>query len=202
MTPTPPEATKGELTRQALLDVAVARFGSEGFKGTSVAEITREAGLSGTAAYAYFDNKEALFGAALDQDAAGVINEAVLAVPATERDEAWRANLIFSLLESLDRHPLTRRVLAGLEPQVTDRMIDMPALGDLRRVVAQRIVEEQRTGAARNDIDPEEIGNGLVTLFIALLMSAVQFGLESFEDYGPDVMAVIAAAVEPVGPAR
>jgi len=36
-------------TRQALLDAAVARFARDGYRGTSVAEIARDARLSGTA---------------------------------------------------------------------------------------------------------------------------------------------------------
>ena len=43
------------------------------YRGTSVADIARDAGVSGTAAYAYFDNKKALFLAALDDDAASAI---------------------------------------------------------------------------------------------------------------------------------
>ncbi|MDP8955643.1 MAG: TetR/AcrR family transcriptional regulator, partial [Actinomycetota bacterium] len=68
-------ATKGERTRQVLLEAAIARFGRDGYRRTSVAEIARDAHLSGTAAYAYFPNKEALFIAAVDEDAAAVIEE-------------------------------------------------------------------------------------------------------------------------------
>ena len=48
---------KGEQTRLAILDAAIARFGREGYRATSVADIARDAGVSGTAAYAYFPNK-------------------------------------------------------------------------------------------------------------------------------------------------
>ena len=61
---------KGEQTRLDILHAAIARFGRDGFRGTSVAAIARDAGVSRTAAYAYFDTKKALFIAALDADAA------------------------------------------------------------------------------------------------------------------------------------
>src|SRR5438876_11862517 len=67
--------TKGERTRQALLEAAIARFGRDGYRRTSVAEIARDARLGGTASYAYFPNKEALFIAAVDEVAAAVIEE-------------------------------------------------------------------------------------------------------------------------------
>ena len=66
----PTAPTKGEQTRQAILDAAIARFGRDGYRATSVADIARDAGVGGTVAYAYFPNKEALFLAAIDEDAA------------------------------------------------------------------------------------------------------------------------------------
>src|SRR2546423_1656768 len=63
---------KGLQTRQAILDAAIARFGRDGYRATAVADIVRDAGVGGTVAYAYFPNKEALFLAAVDEDAAVV----------------------------------------------------------------------------------------------------------------------------------
>src|SRR6187551_1395678 len=74
------EFTKGEQTRRAILDAAIARFGRDGYRPTSVADIARDADVGGTVAYAYFPNKEALFLAAIDEDAAGVIEEGLTSV--------------------------------------------------------------------------------------------------------------------------
>ena len=51
--------TKGEVTRTTILEAAIARFGRDGYRATSVADIARDAGVGGTVAYAYFPNKEA-----------------------------------------------------------------------------------------------------------------------------------------------
>src|SRR3954454_3067298 len=115
--------SKGEVTRAAILDAAIVRFGRDGYRVTSVADIARDAGVGGTVAYAYFPNKEALFLAALDEDAAAVIHEgmsSVLEGPVPGAED-WRQMLLFTLVEAVDRHPLARRLLAGLEPDVTDR---------------------------------------------------------------------------------
>lgn len=192
-----PHTHKGEQSRRAILDAAIARFGRDGFRATSVANIARDAGVSGTLAYAYFDNKEALFLAALDEDAAGVIRTGVSSVLADPGDESWRGTLIPALVGALDEHPLARRVLAGLEPHVTDRMVDLPALADLRSAVAQRLRSGQDAGTVRRDIDATAVAGGAVTIFISLLMSVLQFGDDRVSDYGPDVLAVFAAAIDP-----
>ena len=53
--PKPPEGRsvgKGEQTRSTILDAAIVRFGRDGYRSTSVADIARDAGVSGTATYA------------------------------------------------------------------------------------------------------------------------------------------------------
>jgi AcrR family transcriptional regulator len=188
--------TKGELSRRAILDAAIERFGRDGFRATSVADIARDAGVSGTLAYAYFDNKEALFLAALDDDVVGVIDEGVSSVLETTGDDSWRSTLIITLMASVDRHPLARRMLAGLEPDVTDRIMEIPALEGLRKAVAARLRADQEAGLVRTDIDPVAIGGGTVSIFISLLMSVVQFGHHGADKYGRDVLAVIEAAID------
>jgi TetR/AcrR family transcriptional regulator len=189
--------TKGEQTRQAILGAAVVRFGREGYRSTSVADIARDAAVSGTLAYAYFPNKEALFLAAVDEDAAAVIHEGLSAV--LEDPEAgpedWRQALIFTMVDAVGRHPLARRLLAGLEPDVTDRVLEIGALSELRKACIERLRTEQLAGILRSDIDPVTIGNGMVTIILSLLMSVVQLGGEAAITYGPDVTAVFEAAL-------
>ena len=188
---------KGERSRRAILAAAIARFGSDGFRATSVADIARDAEVSGSLAYAYFDDKEDLFLAALDRDVDALVREGVSSVLETPGDPSWRDALIFSLVDALELHPLARRVLAGLEPKVTARMIELPALEELRAAVAERLRADQRLGIVRDDVDPASIGRGIVSIYISLLMSVVQFGTAKLHADGADVMAVLGAAVDP-----
>lgn len=192
---TAPARTKGAQTRQAVLDAAIARFGRDGFRSTSVADIARDAGVGGTVAYAYFPNKEALFLAAIDEDAAAVIREGLTTIIEVPDIADWRQILIFTLIEAVEAHPLARRLLAGLEPEVTERVLEIPALADLRKACAERIRAEQLTGAVRPDIDPSTVGNGIVSIMLSLLMSVVQVGRSAALAYGPDVAAVFEAAL-------
>src|SRR5580704_6407101 len=103
------QETKGAQTRRAILEAAVARFGRDGYRATSVADIARDAGVGGTVAYAYFPNKEALFLEAIDEDAAAVIEEGVFSVVGQPEIADWRQTLVYTLAGAITGHPLARR---------------------------------------------------------------------------------------------
>ncbi|MGI9603935.1 MAG: TetR/AcrR family transcriptional regulator [Acidimicrobiales bacterium] len=187
--------SKGERTRRTILEAAVARFGRDGFRATSVTDIARDAGVSGSLAYAYFTDKSDLFLAALDDDIVGIIDEGVASIIAAG-DDSWRTELLSTLIAAVERHPLARRILAGLEPDASERMIELPALEELRATVIERLRQDQAAGRVRTDIDEVAVGRGTVSIFIALLMAAVQFGDVAAADNGRDVLAVIEAAID------
>jgi AcrR family transcriptional regulator len=191
---------KGEQTRQAILRAAIERFGRDGYRATSVADIARDAGVGGTVAYAYFPGKEALFLAAIDEDAAAVIQEGLSRMNDSASIDAWRQALLFTLVEAVERHPLAKRLLAGLEPDVTDRVLELPALADLRKACVERLRDEQTAGALRRDIDPVAVGNGIVAIMLSLLMSVIQIGSGTALTYAGDVTAVFEAALSPPPP--
>jgi AcrR family transcriptional regulator len=193
----PPNETKGAQTRRTILDSAITRFGRDGFRSTSVADIARDAAVGGTVAYAYFPSKEALFLAAVDEDAAGVIDEGLSQVLADPKIRNWRETLIFTLVDAVERHPLAKRLLAGLEPEVTVRVLEIPALNELRKACTERLRTEQAAGTIRPDIDPQSIANGIVALMLSLLMSVVQLGSQAAVAYSRDVAAVFEAALDP-----
>ncbi len=192
--------TKGAQTQRVILDAAIVRFGREGYRATSVADIARDASVGGTVAYAYFADKEALFLAALDEDAAAAIHEGLSSVFETPDLPDWRRMLLFTLVGAVERHPLARRLLAGLEPGVTDRVLEIPALTDLRKACVERLRAEQLAGTVRPDIDPAAIGNGIVAIMLSLLMSVVQLGTEAAGPFSSDVAAVFEAALDRTTP--
>src|SRR5487761_1362262 len=194
-----PGHTKGAQTRRAILAAAIVRFGRDGFRATSVADIARDASVGGTLAYAYFPSKEALFLAALDEDAAAVIHEGLDQILADPDIDAWRQGLIVTLVAALDHHPLARRIIAGLEPDVTERVIDIPALAELRKGLAERLRGEQMSGIVRPDVDPTVMANGVVAIVIPLLMAVVQLGASAAAVYAEDVVAVFEAALSNPG---
>jgi AcrR family transcriptional regulator len=189
--------TKGAQTRRAILAAAVTRFGRDGYRATSVADIARDAGVGGTLAYAYFPNKEALFFAAVDEDASAVIHEGVASTLdfADSDIRHWQDTLIFTLVAAVERHPLARRLLAGLEPEVTPRVLEMPALNELRKAATEKLRAGQLAGIVRPDIDPAAVANGIIALMLSVLMSVTQLGSQTAVTYANDVAAVFEAAL-------
>jgi AcrR family transcriptional regulator len=192
-------ASKGDRTRSAILSAAVARFAREGYRGTSVADVCRDAGLSTTAAYPYFSNKERLFVAAVDEDVAALIDDAVSLVVVDEDPEQWGRVIMGALVAHVDAHPLAGRILRGLEPDFTMRLLHIPALQELRKTVTELIRAQQLTGEVRRDIDPGQTAGGMVVIVISLLMATMQTGAAAggFEQVASDVEAVLQAATRP-----
>jgi AcrR family transcriptional regulator len=187
-------ATKGERTRHALLDGAIKRFAADGFRATSLADIARAANVTPAAAYAYFANKEALFTEAVDTDAARLIEGAVMPLLTAGFHDDW-SKLLRALTDGLDRHPLARRLLAGLEPDFTERMLDIPALAQLRNGLAMVLAAGQQVGEIRSDIDPVTTAMGLEMTVLALLIAGLQTGISPDSPQMAGVMAVLEAAV-------
>ena len=79
---------------RALIRAAIRRFSSEGFHRVSITDVARDVGVSPTAVYRYFPDKEALFEAAVDADAEALV---MFARDALARDVGG------SLLELLGR---------------------------------------------------------------------------------------------------
>lgn len=191
---------KGVRTRETLLQNAVRRFAADGYRGTSVAEVARDSGVTPAATYAYFPSKQALFAAAVDLDAAGLVSEALPDLTEGAFDGEW-TRLIAALLEGLDRHPLARRVLAGLEPERTELLLDIPALAELREGIAEQLLRGQRDGDVRPDIDPMMVADGLETVVMAILIAVLQTGITPVGERAAGVVALLDAAIRPAPPA-
>jgi AcrR family transcriptional regulator len=171
----PEPATKGERTRQRLLALAIERFGERGHRATSVSEIARAAGLTQAAVYAYFPNKEALFEAAVDADAEGLLTTARQRAEGTDV-HSLVPTLLIILLGLLDDHPLVRRLLAGEERDQLARLVNLPALRALSGWIAEIVETAQADGRARTDIDATAFADGAETMLLGLLMAVTQVG--------------------------
>ena len=114
-------------------------------------------GLSPSAIYPYFANKEALFIAAVDEDAAGEIEDGMAGVRDDDLIGDWR-HVIVGFLDALDRHPLARRVLAGLEPEFTVRLIGIPGARPTSKGSGREPAEpsDERRGTRRS----RRVGDG------------------------------------------
>lgn len=105
----PPEVI-ARSQRERLLEAAVRVVAEKGYAATTVADLTREAGISRTTFYAMFEDKEACFLAAYDNVAEALIRRIATAY---ETEERWpqraRAGLA-ALLDALAEEPAIARL--------------------------------------------------------------------------------------------
>jgi AcrR family transcriptional regulator len=188
--------SKGERTQARILEAAIDRFGTNGFRPTSVAAVARDAGVSAAAPFAYWPSKEALFEAAVDADARAVIAELLGGIGESDELAAW-LNLANELLDVLSRHPLARRVLAGLEPDVIDQVLEVSAFQDLRALLTDVITADQRNGRIRADLDPAKAAIGMETLTLAMTMALLQLREAPNPDREAGVAEILLAAFRP-----
>lgn len=193
-----PAETKGERTRRRLLEIAISQFGANGYRETSVSEISREAGLTQAAVYAYFDNKSDLFRQAVDVDAAALIDEATAQAAELEPRQLIPA-LVLYLGGALERHPLTRRVLRGQEPDAVKQLIDLPAVHELGRTVADALRRGLADGQIREDLDPDVIGAGAEALCLGLTTTLAMADGATTQRHAFGVVSCFDAMIRPAG---
>ena len=199
MVPKPGGDGRGDLTRRAVIDAAIDRFGRDGFRRTSVTSIARQAQLGSTTTYVHYPTKEALFLAAVEEDLASLFATVVEVIDGSD-PSAGPTALIGILLAELDDHPLARRLMAGLEPEMTDQILAAEAVSALGAAVTERVAEGQHLGVIRADIAPDVLADGLISVVIALTMVAVQLGGPRLEQRGAGVDAVFAAILANLPP--
>jgi AcrR family transcriptional regulator len=181
---------RGERTRRLLIDAATDRFARDGYRSTTVATISRDAGLGSTTVFVHFDNKEALFLAAVDLDLAAMFHEFVdRLIDLAEKGRLEQ--LLEPVLDIIDRHPLARRLLGGLEPDFTARVLDSEPFDDLRATVVPIVEEGQRRGAVRPDLPAAELADGLMGLVLAMAMASVQIGPAVDRAFGRGIETVL-----------
>ncbi|WP_330228292.1 TetR/AcrR family transcriptional regulator [Nocardia sp. NBC_00508] len=174
----PPETTsttpRGEQTRRSILDVATRRFADQGFRNTSVAAVARELGLAPSAVYFHFADKQALFVAAFDRDAARLCDDA-LDQPGP-MDAAYWQEVVRRFVTRLATYPLVHRVLAGREPGLLARLVDGVVPQRIRQSLETSLRAGQESGDIAEDIDPRDTAIALEAIFTAVVITVVQVG--------------------------
>jgi AcrR family transcriptional regulator len=189
--------SKGERTRRRLLEIAIRQFGERGYRQTSVTDITREAGLTQAACYAYFGSKADLFREAVDTDAMDLIQGAAEQAAGHEPRQLLPALVLF-LGGALRAHPLTERVLQGQEGESIGSLVDLPAVHEVGRVVAEGIRRGQDDGSVRRDIDPDAVAAGAEALILGLTISLAMGGGAATERHAFGVVSAFDAMLRPL----
>ncbi|WP_197382631.1 TetR/AcrR family transcriptional regulator [Mycolicibacterium mengxianglii] len=163
--------------RQQIVDAARIRFASQGFAGTSLADIVAESGLSNGAIYRYFSSKDEIVAAICDQAGqtfpteltAAAIDEFLEHIRARARDEG-HARLVAQIyaeaalsppLAALVQNQLTalRDAVAALLPHREQA----DSIGIAEVFVAVCVGYSQQL-AVRGDVDPAPFARALMAI--------------------------------------
>jgi AcrR family transcriptional regulator len=102
--------------RDQILDAAMERFASAGFRGTTTREIASRVGLTEAALYRHFASKEALYSA--------IIARKIDAPDVTARLQARAGRMVLSNAEKTD-DAFVEGAMSMLAPQVPGRVIEV-----------------------------------------------------------------------------
>ncbi|MET9231582.1 TetR family transcriptional regulator [Lentzea sp. NPDC003310] len=142
--------TKGNATRQRLLDAATEEFAAHGIAGARVDRVSATAKANKAQLYAYFGDKERLFDAVFQHHADDLVN----AVPFTADDLPGYA---VGLYDSC----LTRPILVRLATWARlERVPAGPLVTSMPEQTAHKlgaIAEQQRAGTIDPSLDPGDV---------------------------------------------
>jgi AcrR family transcriptional regulator len=153
-----------KLDRSTLLEAALQVFAEKGLEGASMRAIARAANCDASLLYYYFENKEAVFSAVLDQRLPALV--AALRKLASPGDRRSSAEKLWTMLQLFHRHGADRGFRGLMRAQ-----LDKGAEG-LSDLVARKVIPAQvamrtivRRGQRAGEIRPE-LETRLVVMFL------------------------------------
>jgi AcrR family transcriptional regulator len=159
---------KGARTRAKLLKVATTRFVASGFQRTTMADIARDAGMTPSAVYRYFPDKEAIYLAAVDQDAGSLIDLVRRTLFAGQETtvEGLLVRVLNELSLAVEAHPLAARSIRGVEALNPESIMALPRLGQLRKELTGLLELGQSIGLIRPDLPARKLALGIETIVL------------------------------------
>lgn len=157
-----PTTTRGQRTRQRLLDAAEEIFGEDGFERASIAAITGRAEVALGTFYVYFPNKQAIFSELLIELGRGLrrrLSEATRGL--TSRLEIEEAGCL-AFLEFVQAHKNFYRIVRQAE--FVDEALYRSYYQDLAKSYAEGLRAAVDAGEIA-DLDPETVAYMLMGIF-------------------------------------
>jgi len=190
-----PRTERGRRTLRKLLDASAIEFGEKGFHDASVSSITRRAEVALGTFYTYFDSKDALFKALVQDMSAQVKSSAGSAVEALR--EAGRHTAfdieevaLASFLEFAREHKEIYRIIDESE------FVDPASYRAHYEATAKRIFERLQAGVADGEIR-EEIEEAHAWALMGMnVFLGLRYAIWSQGDDGTDVARIARSILE------
>ena len=149
--------------RERILDAAVKVFAAEGFYNAKVAQIAQEAGVADGTIYLYFKSKDDLLISLFEDRMEGInanLRNALAAAPTS----ADRLRAVVRLhLELVEQNRHMAEVIC-VELRQSSKFIKEyanPKFGEFLRLIAGAIVDGQKSGELRADMDPPMVARAM-----------------------------------------
>jgi TetR/AcrR family fatty acid metabolism transcriptional regulator len=150
------EAAPVEGKRERILDAAIKVFAAEGFYNAKVSQIAQQAGVADGTIYLYFKSKDDLL-INLFEDRMDMVNANLREAIETETTAVTRLKRIVKLhLQMVEQNRDMAEVIS-VELRQSSKFIreySNPKFAEFLRTIAGAVVEGQRTGELRTNIDP------------------------------------------------
>jgi AcrR family transcriptional regulator len=181
-----------EDTRRRLLDAAARVFARRGYDGSSIAEITSEAGLSSGAIYARYGSKAELFVATLRAHSAHEVGRLL-----GGSDPIELADLLVARGAALDRRTAAEGsllmeaiVAAKRDPKVARLLAEMFA--EREALVAELVRGAQQAGGLEGNVAAESVSRFTLMLALgSLVVAAIELPAIDHDDWSALITALI-----------
>ncbi|MBW3661349.1 MAG: TetR/AcrR family transcriptional regulator [Gemmatimonadetes bacterium] len=195
-----PRVTQAHLDarRVEILTAAFRCFSRKGLHGTTMQEIADEAALSAGAIYRYFDGKEALI-EALAEESAARRSHALRALEPGGGAEAL-ADAVANMMAGLDSRQaevsvrLDVRLWAEALDHAEVRATAREAFASVREPVAEYVRDERDAERMRADIDPDAMGNLVISLLTGIELQRALEEESDLDAYRATVRALLTGA--------
>lgn len=166
-----PRALPLDEQRRVVVDAALRVFAADGYNGTTIERVAREAGTARSSVYELFQGKDDLFIAVVEEAAERVVGHLSEGLRSSQdlplRDFAHHSfSVVFDMVES-DRDAIT--VLLNTERGGVEPPTAMASVAETRRRVLDEI--NRHTGAARWADIGIEVGSA------SIILSLMYFGM-------------------------
>jgi AcrR family transcriptional regulator len=158
MSASPPDRSRaGSDKRKLILDSAIKVFARNGYHGSRVSDIAREAGIAYGLVYHYFKNKEEILDTIFGEQWSAFLDALEVIADGTNSTEDKLLSIAGLILNAYRVRSDWVRVLV-FEIQRSPRFSDpeqIRAMGRLFQIVAGILREGQKSGNLRDDLDPD-----------------------------------------------
>ncbi|MEO1048151.1 MAG: TetR/AcrR family transcriptional regulator [Pseudomonadota bacterium] len=140
-----PRTERGRRTLRKLLDASAIEFGEKGFHEASVSSITRRAGVALGSFYTYFDSKDALFRALVNDMSENVRTSARAAIDEGMGALDTERAALTAFLDFASEHKEVYRIIDEAE------FVDPASYRKHYETIAERIAQRLQAGVAAGD---------------------------------------------------